>query len=241
MPRSHDLPPEPHLWLDLGVLSLFAGHVSEIPLSRRVQWIALRPDAIRSDLVKQLNETRNYGCQVACVAGSRVEVAVECLEESDVKVAALIGFPFGSSDGDVKRYEVEVAVDAGAQEIHCVFNLGWLKEGLDARILRELRDIREAADERPVTAIVEMGILTPEEAGRAVRLTIDAECQFLATATGCAARQTSVEDVRLLREIAGESLGITAVGGVYGPDEASALIEAGANRVGVFSLSKLCF
>jgi len=213
--------------------------VSDIPLNRRVQWIALRPDATRAELVKQLTEVRNFGCQVACVAGSRVEVAVATLEDSEVKVAALIGFPFGSSDGDAKRYEVEVAVDAGAQEIQCVINLGWLKDGWEARILRELRDVREAADERPVTAIVEMAMLTPEEACRAVRLTMDAECQFLATATGCAARQTSVEDVRLLRETAGEALGITAVGGVYGPDEAGALIQAGANRVGVFGLSKL--
>lgn len=201
--------------------------------------IALRPDASRAEMEKLLEDAREHACQVVCVVGSRVELAVERLAESSVKVAALVGFPFGAGEGDVKRYETEVAVEAGAQEIQTVINVGLLKDGLDRVILRELRDVREAAEERPVTAILEMGLVTPEQALRAVYLTLESEVQFLATATGCAARPTTPEDVRSLREAAGPELGITAVGGVYRPDAAAALVEAGANRIGVFALGPL--
>ncbi len=213
--------------------------MTDIPLNRRIELIALRPDAVRGELVTLCGEAVAYDCQLVCVTGSRVGLALERLADTPVKVAALVGFPFGASDGDVKRYEVEVAVDAGAHEIQCVVNPGLLKEGSDRALLRELRDVREAAEERPVTAIIELGLLTPEEARRAVLLTLDAEIQFLATATGCAARPTTPVDVLDLREMAGAELGLTAVGGIYSVEDAGALIAAGANRVGVFSLARL--
>ena len=237
MPCSADWAPESRL--DTEPEARFAGVVTEISLNRRIEWIALRPDATRAELVILLQEALRFECQAVCVTGSRVELAVAHLENSPVKVAALVGFPFGSMDPDVKRYEVEVAVDAGAHEIQCVLNSGWLKDGSEQAVLRELRDIREAAEERPVTAIIEYGLLGPDEVQRAVRVAREAEIQFLATATGCAARPTTPEVVRELRDWAGPELGLTAVGGIYTPEAAGALVAAGANRVGVFTLGPL--
>lgn len=213
--------------------------MTEIPLNRRIELIVLRPDAVRVELEGLCRDAQAYGCQSVCVTGSRVDLAVTVLGDSAVKVAALVGFPFGACDADVKRYETEVAVEAGAHEIQCVMNPGWLKEGLESVILRELRDVREAAEERPVTAILELGLLTPDEVRRAVRLVLDAEVQFLATATGCAARRTTPSDIGTLRELAGPELGLTAVGGIYTAADAHALVAAGANRVGVFALRPL--
>lgn len=211
--------------------------MSAIPLHRRLDLICLRPDASRSDYLQLCSEARQAECQAFCVPGSRVELAAELLDGSGVKVAALVGFPFGTSDSDVKRYEVEAAVDAGAQEIEVVLHPGLLKDGADRVVLRELRDVREAADERPVKAILELGVLTPEEIRRAGQLVLEAELQFIVTATGCAARATSATDLRNLREAVGGELGIKAVGGVLNPETAEALIAAGASRVGVFSLA----
>jgi deoxyribose-phosphate aldolase len=213
--------------------------VSALPLSRRLDLICLRPDASRADYTKLCTDARNHGCQAVCVPGSRVELAVELLADSPVKVAALVGFPFGTADADAKRYEAEAAVDAGAQELEVVINPGLLKDGADRRVLRELRDLREAAEERPVKAILELGLLTPDEARRGGQLTLEAELQFLVTATGCAARPTTVEDLRLLRETVGPELGIKAVGGILTPVSAEALVAAGASRLGVFTLAPL--
>lgn len=211
--------------------------MSAIALHRRLDLICLRPDASRVEYLKLCTEARQAGCQAFCVPGSRVELAAELLDGSEVKVAALIGFPFGTTDSDVKRYEVEAAIDAGAQEIEVVINPGLLKDGADSLILRELRDLREAAEERPVKAILELGLVTADEARRAGQLTLEAELQFLATATGCAARATSAADLRSLRDAVGPDLGIKAVGGVLTPETAEALVAAGANRIGVFTLA----
>ena len=225
--------------LDTPPTNGFARGVSVIALHRRLDLISLRPDASRADYEKLCSEARRAGCQALCVPGSRVELAAELLEESTVKVAALIGFPFGTADADVKRYETEAAVDAGAQEIEVVVHPGLLKDGADALVVRELRDIREAADERPVKAILELGLLTPDDIRRAGQLILDAELQFVVTATGCAARPTSVDDVRTLREAVGPDLGIKAVGGILSIDAAEALVAAGANRLGIFTVGRL--
>lgn len=181
-------------------------------------------------------QAREQSCLAICVPGARVSVAAALLEESAVKVSALIGFPFGNGDADVKRFEVEAAIDAGAQEFDVVLNHGWIRDGSDASVLRELRDLREAAEERPVKAVIELGLLTPDEVRRAGALVLDAELQFLVTATGCAARPTTVADLALLREAVGPDLGLKAVGGINSLADAQALIDAGANRIGVFQI-----
>lgn len=208
-----------------------------VPLIRRIDLISLRPDASRAEVEHLCIEAREQGCLAICVPGSRVSVAAALLEESRVKVSALIGFPFGNCDADVKRYEIEAAIDAGAQEFDAVLNLGWIRDGSDRSILRELRDLREAAEERPVKAVLEFGLLTSDEIRRATALILEAELQFVVTATGCAARPTTPADVALLRETAGPDLGIKAVGSIHSPADARLLVEAGANRVGVFQLA----
>lgn len=213
--------------------------VSDVPLNRRVEVIALRPDATRADLEALCARARTAGCLAVCVPGSRVALAAHLLDESDVKVSALIGFPFGTADADVKRYELEAALEAGAQEFDVVLHPGLLKEGADAALLRELCDLREAAEERPLKVILESGLHTRDEWKRAVALVVEAEAQFLVTATGCAIRPTTPDDLRFLREAAGPELGLKAVGGVLTADAARALIEAGANRLGVFDLAAL--
>lgn len=231
--------PTPHplkSWLDTARARRFACRVSvsELSLSRRLDLTVLRPDASRADLERLCAEARKLACQAVCVSGSRVELVASLLDESPVKVSALIGFPFGAADSDVKRYEIEAAVDAGAQEFDVVINPGWVKDGADAVLLRELRDLREAAEERPVKAIVEVGLLTFDEVRRAAALIVEAELQFLVTGTGCGGHLMTPDEIVSLREAIGPELGLKAVGGVSSREAAEALIAAGANRFGAF-------
>lgn len=206
-----------------------------IPMARRLDLISLRPDAGRADVESLCREAMLHQCQAVCVPGSRVALAAALLEESEVKVSALVGFPFGNADGDVKRYEIEAALDAGAQEFDVVLNLGRLRDGDDAGLLRELRDLREAAEERPVKAVIELASVgVGDDLKRVVEAVMEAEWQFLVTATGCAIRPTTPEDLVRIREVAGPELGLKAVGLVHTRPEAEALVAAGANRIGVF-------
>ena len=108
-----------------------------------------------------------------CVPGSRVVQAAHWLEETQVKVAAVVGFPLGNTDSDAKRYEAEMAIDLGAQELDLVINIGRIKEGEDRQVLRELRDVVEAADGVPVKVILECCLLTEEEKRRACSLVVE--------------------------------------------------------------------
>ena len=211
--------------------------MADVPFLRRLDLIVLRPDATRADLQRWCGEVIAHPCQALCVPGSRVAQAAVLLEEANTRVSALVGFPFGSSETDVKRLEIECGLEAGAGEFDVVINHGWLHDGNDAAVLRELRDLREAAEERPIKAILELGLLSPEEIRRAGQLVQDAEWQFIVTATGCAARPTTAEDLHALREATGPDMGLKAVGGITSLAFAQTLIAAGANRLGVFQLA----
>lgn len=211
--------------------------MASVPLLRRLELVALRPDATQADIELLCAEARQHSCLAVNVCTSRIQLAANLLEDTTVKIGALIAFPFGACDSDVKRFETESAIDNGAQEIEFVINPGWLKEGNDRALLREMRDIREAAEERTVKATIEMGLLTPDEIRRAAALVVEAELQFVVTATGCAPAPPSLEGIQQIRDAAGPELGIKAVGGIVHPEQAEQWIIAGANRIGVFDLS----
>ena len=204
--------------------------LSSAELARRIERMLVRPDATRRDIEQLCVEARAQGSHCVCVNGSHVELACSLLEDSEVKVTGLIAFPLGAADTDAKRYETEVAIDHGAQEIEMVLNIGRLKDGDHRYVLRELRDIAEAADQRPVKVILETGLLTPEEVRRACELALDSGVHCVCTGTGLRSAAT-VEDVRSLRAAVGEDFGVKAAG-LSDAQTALALLEAGASRLG---------
>ncbi|MDB6021146.1 MAG: deoxyribose-phosphate aldolase [Pedosphaera sp.] len=193
------------------------------------------PDATRPDIEKLCAEAREKNFHTVCVNGSRVELARTLLEESDVQVVALVGFPFGAQDTDVKRYETEVAVDSGAHEIDFVINLGRLKDGDRQFVLREMRDIAEAADERIVKAVLETHLLTRDEKILACQLALDSGIHFVATATDFHSPAVTLEEIKLLRETVGDQFGVKAAGQIRDLQTAQKLIEAGATRIGILA------
>jgi deoxyribose-phosphate aldolase len=204
--------------------------LSPAELARRIERILVRPDAMRRDIEQLCAEARAEGSHCVCVNGSHVELACALLEDSEVKVTGLIAFPLGAADTDAKRYETEVAIDHGAQEIEMVLNIGRLKDGDHRYVLRELRDIAEAADQRPVKVILETGLLTPEEVRRVCELALDSGVHCVCTGTGLRSAAT-VEDVRSLRASVGVEFGVKAAG-LSDAQTALALLEAGASRLG---------
>jgi deoxyribose-phosphate aldolase len=204
-------------------------------LARYIDHTLLKPEATLRDIERLCAEAREHNFYAACVNGSWVPQARHFLHGCDVKVATVVGFPLGAADSDTKRFETEAAIDNDAQEIDVVINIGRLKDGDDAYVLRELRDVVEAAAERPVKVILETCLLTREEKIRACRIVLDADAQFVKTSTGFGTGGATVEDVKLLREIVGEKFGVKASGGIRNAQTALAMIEAGATRLGTSS------
>jgi len=200
-------------------------------LARVIELHVLASDATRQDLERACGEAREHGFYSVCVNGSRVSLAVAQLEDSGVKVATVVGFPLGAMEADAKRFDTEVAVDNGAQEIQVVLNIGLLKDGEDAAILRELRDVVEAADERPVGVILEVPLFTVAEKIRACELMKESGAKWAIGSAGRLSAGAIVDDVKLLRESLGQRFGVGASGVIEDRATALALIKAGATRL----------
>ena len=206
--------------------------LSSAQLAAYIDHTLLKPDATAKDIEKLCAEAHTYRFYSVCVNGSRVELARHLLEDSDVHVACVVGFPLGAGIPDAKRFETEAAVDDGAQEIDVVLNLGQLKDGNDKFVLRELRDVVQAADGNPVKVIIETCLLTHAEKIRACRLVVDSGAQFVKTSTGFSTGGATVDDVKLMRETVGPNFGVKASGGIRDTQTALAMIAAGATRLG---------
>jgi deoxyribose-phosphate aldolase len=186
-----------------------------------------RVDATAKDVEEICRKAREQKLYSVCVASSRVELTASLLDDSELKITALVGLS-GSEDGDVKRYETEIAIDNGAQEIEVCLNVGRLKDGDRKYVLRELRDVAEAADERIVKVEIRPRLLTREELLLACELVLDSGAHFV-----CARYITSpnLEDIKACREAVGPKFGVKAGEEILDTKTALALIEAGATRL----------
>ena len=201
-------------------------------LASYIDHTLLKPDATRAQLEQLCAEAAEHQFSTVCVNGSRVELAYSLLEDSDVQVCTVVGFPLGAMDADAKRYETEVAVDLGSSEIDMVMNVGRFKDGEHDYIVREIRDVVEAADDRVVKVILETCLLANDEIAQACKLVTQAQAHFVKTSTGFGKAGATLEHVRLMRETVGQFAGVKAAGGVRNADDARAMIEAGATRIG---------
>lgn len=205
--------------------------LTQIEIARITEIFLWRPDVTAKDveyLCTRAKEQKLYGVGVC---SALVETAATLLEDSDCKVTALISFPLGSMDADVKRYETEVAIDNGAHEIEVCLNLGRLKDGDTKSMLRELRDINEAADEHTVKAILDLPLLTPREIRTAVEVIQDSGVKFVCAGSGFTGSATP-DQVKFLRSVIGPKFGLKASMELRNGNYGTALVEAGATRLG---------
>lgn len=183
---------------------------------------------------------RAKGARALAVNGSRVMLAAAGLEDSPVQLIALIGFPLGTGDTDVKRYEAEVAIDFGAQELELVLNLDHLKNGNHKALLREINDVVEAADERHVCAVLETRALTRAEIVTLSGVLSDSGVKTVSTGTDFwPDSRVDADDIKAIRDALDAKIAIKAVGNIRDVETAQALIAAGAARIGTTHLGLL--
>ncbi|MGK7932582.1 MAG: deoxyribose-phosphate aldolase [Microcystaceae cyanobacterium] len=203
---------------------------SEINIADFIDHALLSPNATLQDLEKCCRQADQYQFPTVCVYPAAVKQAVELLHSSKTQVCAVIGFPSGATTSQVKCYEAQEAAENGATELDVVINLGWLKAGNSEEIYREIAQITQETGQT-IKAILETTVLTGTEKRLAAEICMDAGVSFLKTSTGWFGGAT-LEDVRLLHQIAKGRVGIKASGGIRSLDQALDLIEAGATRLG---------
>ena len=201
--------------------------LTESEAAARIEAACLDAAATRTGIEKLCAEARQHKLYGVRVTGSRVLLACALLEDTEVKTTALVGFPSGVADADVKRYETEVAIDHGAHEIEFSLSIGPLKDGDRGYVLREMRDIAEAADERPVYVAMAMGLMLPEEQLVVCELALDSGVHGIVLSHGF--EGADLAGVRKLREALGPKFLLkSAIGFV---DGIQALFKAGVNRI----------
>lgn len=196
-----------------------------------IEWTLLNPLLTRAELDAACQDARRFGYHALTVAGAWVEEARAAADESGLKINCLVGFPYGAMESDVKRFETEAAADSGAHEIEAVINLARFRAGDHKFILRELRDIVEAADERPVKAVIEQSLWSDEQLRVLCQILLDSGAHFASTGTGFPGEPATPAEITRLREYLGPSFGIKAAG-LATLDGASVLLRAGATRLG---------
>src|SRR3954470_17223152 len=194
----------------------------------------LKPEASESDIRKLCDEAAQFGFASVCVNPGWVKKASEFLRGSGVPVCTVIGFPLGATLPDVKAYEARRAIFNGAREVDMVINIGALKSGDDCAVEDDIKAVVEAAHENHILCkvIIETALLTDEEKVRACLAAKNAGADFVKTSTGFSKGGATVHDVSLMRKTVGRALGVKASGGVKGIDDARAMFETGATRIG---------
>ena len=192
----------------------------------------LKPDASWSQIAAVCDEAKRFGVASVCVNGARVVDAVAALAGSDVPVAAVVGFPLGAMATEMKAAEAAQVVEDGAREIDMVLNVGWAKDGDWDAVRTDIAAV-VAAGGVPVKVILETCLLTDDEKRRACEVSVETGAAFVKTSTGFAGGGATVEDVRLMREVVGDRARVKASGGMRDTAAALAMIEAGADRLGM--------
>lgn len=203
---------------------------SEIDLAAYIDLALLNPTATLEQLKHCCADADQFHFPTVCVYPSAVRQAAELLQGKKTKVGTVIGFPAGATTSAVKLYEAQQAVENGAVELDVVINLGWLKEGKSEEIYREIAQICQETG-KTVKAILETTVLTDTEKRLAAEICMDAGAAFVKTSTGWFGGAT-VADVQLLHRITKGKIGIKASGGIRTYEQAIALIQAGATRIG---------
>jgi deoxyribose-phosphate aldolase len=201
-------------------------------LASHIDHTILGPDALASDIERACHVALELGCAGVCVNPVHVALASRLLEGSPVRVVSVVGFPFGATFTAVKVLETELAVRDGADEIDMVAAIGQLRDGALEFVESDIAAVVRAAVGRPVKVILECGLLTDAQKRQGAAIARRAGAAFVKTATGFLGSGATIHDVTVLSQAAGPGVSVKATGGIRFFEDAVALLEAGATRLG---------
>jgi deoxyribose-phosphate aldolase len=217
---------------------------STAALAAVIDHTILKPDATRAQVLNLCNEAAEHRFACAMVNPAWVSTAVHALAGSGVPVGVVIGFPLGATLAASKRDEAVRVLKLGAHDVDMVMNIGLLKSGTKEdyeAVKQEIRGVVELAHGSGgiVKVILETCLLTFEEKLRASELALAAGADFIKTSTGFSSGGATVDDIALMRGVVGSRAGVKASGGVRSLADASAMLRAGASRIGASASVKI--
>ena len=201
-------------------------------LARLIDHTVLKPEATPAMVERFCDEAIQFRFASVCVNGVHVRRVAGRLAPAGIAACAVVGFPLGAMTTEAKAFEAAEAVRAGAGEIDMVIHVGALKAGDHAGVAADIAAVRRACGAALLKVIIETCLLDDAEKRVACRLAADAGADFVKTSTGFSSAGATVEDVKLMREVVGDRLGVKASGGIRTRLDAERMVAAGASRIG---------
>ena len=201
----------------------------------------LKPTATRDDILRYCEDAKKYHFAAVVTFPFWVPLVSRQLADTDVKSATVIGFPFGANGRVSKVFEACTAVANGAEELDVVINITAVKSGEMGVVQREIAEViensrmsgmTENAHRTLIKIILETAYLTDAEKVAVCEFARDAGADYIKTSTGTATTGATIEDIRLIRSVVGPNIGVKAAGGIRTAEQAVAMLDAGASRIG---------
>lgn len=204
-------------------------------INKYIDHTLLKATATKADIVKLCNEAKKHNFYAVCVNGCYVELAAKELKGSDVKIAAVVGFPLGAMTTKTKIFEAKECIKNGASEIDMVINIGKLLDGEENYVEKEIRLIKEEIGENILKVIFENCYLSKEQIKIASQLAVEAGADFVKTSTGFGTGGATFKDVVIMDSVVDGKAQIKAAGGIRDIETAKRYIEMGVTRLGTSS------
>ena len=201
-------------------------------LNKLIDHTLLKQDASPEAIEKLCKEALEYHFMSVCVNPGFVPLAAKLLKGSDVKVCTVVGFPLGATLPESKAYEAKLAIEAGATEVDMVLNDSMAKVHDYEYIANEVKLVKKACGKVLLKVILETCLLTDEEITECSKACVCGGADYVKTSTGFSTGGATTHAVKLMREAVGPNVGVKASGGIHNREEALAMVDAGASRIG---------
>ncbi len=201
-------------------------------MNELIDYTLLKPIATQDDIIRLCEEAANSKFFSVCVQPCNVILAKNSLEDTDVKVCTVVGYPLGANTTHIKVAETIQAISDGADEIDVVVNIGWIKEKNFKYIEDEIKQIVEAAQERIVKVIIETSLLNRDEMSMVSKVIEKAGAHYIKTSTGIVGSGANVKDILVIKNSVSPHMKIKASGGITTYETADRMVRAGASRIG---------
>ena len=205
-------------------------------LAKYIDHTLLKPEATAEQVDKLCDEAAKHHFYSVCINSTWVEHCARRLGSTGVKICAVVGFPLGAMDSRAKAFEARTAIANGANEIDMVMNVGAMKAKNVKLVREDMLAVRRACRTGIILKVIlETCMLTDEEKVLACQIAKDVGADFVKTSTGFNKAGATVADIALMRRTVGPTMGVKAAGGVRSYEDAVAMIQAGATRLGTSS------
>ncbi|MDN6140388.1 MAG: deoxyribose-phosphate aldolase [Tetragenococcus koreensis] len=208
-------------------------NLTNAELAKKIQHTNVNPELSKDDIIGLCEDCLTYGFDGVMLQPAWITTAREILKDSDVKVCTALGYPMGGATTESKVFEAKNCFELGADQLDFMANIGYIKSGMYTEYRDQIAAVVNAANGKVTKIMLEFGMLDHEEKIKAAELAIEAGITYVKNSSGWGkGGKATVEDIKLLKQVAGDKALVKASGGVRNREQAIIMLNAGASLLG---------